>query len=161
MKGKIFLIIYLINKTKILFLIGINILLAYNLYANNDVLTFFEDIKESKLTKRGLVYNIFAEAKEINRINIKKFFILNKEEVMSNYIFYRNGLFKTKGLEIDFKKAYFLEGNFIMKNIQGKYNKKRFKAKKAIFKYSTLELENLYISENGKKYKKLKYILKF
>lgn len=48
MKDKLLLIIYLINKTKI-FLIGINILLAYNLYANNDTLVIFEGIEEKNL----------------------------------------------------------------------------------------------------------------
>lgn len=79
---------------------------------------------------------------------------------MRESIFYTNGTLKTKDLKIDFKKAYFLEGNFIMNNAKGKYNKKEFTSEKAIYKYSTIEFQNLYISENGKNSKKLKYILK-
>ncbi len=153
------MIIYLINKSKI-FLIGINILLAYNLYANNDTLVTFEGIEEKKLTTNGLKYKISASTKKINPTNIKKILILNKEKIMSESIFYTNGALKTKNLEIDFEKAYFLEGNFIMNNAKGKYNKKEFTSEKAIYKYSIIEFENLYISENGKNFKKLKYILK-
>ena len=134
------------------------ILLAYMSYASDNFNIKINGVRENKINEKGLIYKITAQTKDLKFDKIKKnFFFFNKEEVISNSIYYTNGYFETKDLKIDFKKAYFLEGNFIMINTLGKYKDQEFKSFKSIFKYTRLDLENVFITIERKKYKKLKY----
>ena len=69
----------------------------------------FNNIIEHKINNEKLIYRITAKTKEVNNKNLKKSFsILSKEKMISENIFYTNGLFETKQMKIEFQKGYFL-----------------------------------------------------
>ena len=116
------------------------------------------DVIEYKINNENVVYKITAQSKIINVQNLKKsLFLLSKEDVVANNIFYTNGIFEAKDMKINFKKAYFLEGKFIMLDNIGNYKNSYFQSKKTIFTTEKLEFEDLFISIENKQYKKLKY----
>lgn len=118
------------------------------------------DLVEYKMNDKKLIYKISAEKKTLNNQNLKKSFLfLNKENLISNNIYYSNGVFETKDMKIEFKKAYFLEGNFVMIETNGFYKEYKFNSNKTTFKHDKLELENTLIKIDEKQYKKLKYML--
>lgn len=117
------------------------------------------DIKEYKITEEKIVYKITAESKNINLKKLKKFKFYNKEKVIAESSYYLNGNLSTKELEIDFSKGYFLEGNFIMYALIGRYKNIKFKAEKAIFTKKRLKLDKVFIISDDKKYRKIKYTL--
>lgn len=117
------------------------------------------DIQEYKITKEKVLYRIDAKSKNISYKKLKKFRFYNKEKLISNSSYYLNGEFNSENLNIKFRKAYFLEGKFIMLDVAGKYKNSPFKAKKAIYTKKDLKFKNVFITLNGKKYRKIKYSL--
>lgn len=118
----------------------------------------FNNIIEHKINNEKLIYRITAKTKEVNNQNLKKDFIfVRKEEIISNNIFYTNGIFEAKNIKIEFKKGYFLEGDFVMIDTAGFYKENEFQSKKTIFKFNSLDFEDVFIKLNDKQYKKLKY----
>lgn len=117
-----------------------------------------ENLTEYKVLGENIVLKITAEKKVINNKDLKKIlFFLNKEEIISNKMYYENGIFEAKDINIKFKKGYFLENNFIMIDCIGKYKENNFQSKKTIFKYDKLEFENVFIRIENQDFKKLKY----
>ena len=86
-------------------------------------------------------------------------YLLLVNMVQLKNIFYTNGIFETKDIKIIFKKAYFLESNFVMIDATGNYKNINFESKKVIFKYNKLEFEDSFIKLEEKQFKKLKYTL--
>lgn len=120
------------------------------------------DLIEYKMNDKNIVYKITAEKKITNNQDLKKTLLfINKEDIVSNNLYYINGIFESKDMKIEFKKAYFLEGNFIMIDTNGFYKENIFQSKKTIFKLTHLELENVIINIENKLYKKLKYIITY
>ena len=119
-----------------------------------------ENLTEYKVLGENVVLKITAEKKVINNKDLKKIlFFLNKEEIISNKMYYENGIFEAKDINIKFKKGYFLENNFIMIDCIGKYKENDFQSKKTIFKYDKLEFENVFIMIENREFKKLKYFI--
>jgi len=118
------------------------------------------NIEEYKITKEKVLYKIEAKSKNINYKKLKKFRFFNKEKIVSNSSYYLNGKFSSKDLKIDFKKAYFLEGKFVMLEPKGFYKTNPFNAKKAIFSKKDLFLKNVNIKLGKRKYRKFKYKIK-
>lgn len=117
-----------------------------------------ENLTEYKVLGENIVLKITAEKKVINNKDLKKIlFFLNKEDIVSDKIYYENGTFESKDIKIKFKKGYFLENNFIMIDCAGKYKENSFQSKKTIFKYDKLEFENVFIMIENQEFKKLKY----
>lgn len=117
-----------------------------------------ENLTEYKVLGENIVLKITAEKKVINNKDLKKIlFFLNKEEIISNKMYYEKGIFEAKDINIKFKKGYFLENNFIMIDCIGKYKENNFQSKKTIFKYDKLEFENVFIRIENQDFKKLKY----
>lgn len=118
------------------------------------------DLIEYKMNDKKLIYKITAEKKTINNQNLKNSFLfLNKENLISNNLYYSNGIFETKDMKIEFKKAYFLEGNFVMIDSLGNYKNTYFKSKKIIFNNDKLDFENVFINFENKESKKLKHTI--
>lgn len=136
------------------------LLLFYPLFLFSSTSIKLDDIEEYKITENRVLYKIEAKSKNIHYKKFKKFRFFNKEKIVSNSSYYLNGSFSSKDLEISFKKAYFLEGNFIMLESKGKYKTNPFKAKKAIFSRSDLFLKNVRIRLGNRNYKKFKYKIK-
>jgi hypothetical protein len=118
-----------------------------------------EEVEEYKITKNKIEYKITANSKNINPKKLKKFKFYNKEKVIAKSSYYLNGKLSTKYLKVNFQKGYFLEGNFIMLDLEGNYKKILFKAKRAVFTKNKLNFKNVFITLNGKKYRKIKYSL--
>lgn len=117
-----------------------------------------ENLTEYKISEQNVILKITAEKKIINNQDLKKvLFFVNKEEIVSNKIYYENGFFEAKDMQIEFKKGYFLEGVFIMIDSLEKYKESNFQSKKTIFKYDKLEFEDVFIKIENKEFKKLKY----
>lgn len=135
--------------------------LAYTfLYASVDLNMNIQEVLEQRLNKNGLLYKITANSKTLNYQNLKKnLFFSNKERIVSKNLYYTNGLFETKDINIYFQKAYFFQGDFIMLNAKGLYKSSNFNAEKIIYKQNRLNFKNVFISLDGKKYRKLKYSL--
>lgn len=136
------------------FILFDNLFAEFNIKINNLV--------EYKIYEDEIVYKITAKTKEVNNKNLKKSFsILSKEKMISENIFYTNGLFETKQMKIEFQKGYFLEGYFVMIDTNGFYKENEFKSEKTIYKSKQLDFENLFITIENKLYKKLKYSIFF
>lgn len=118
------------------------------------------NIQEYKITQEKTEYKIEAITKNISYKKLKKFRFYNKDKIASNSSYYLDGNFSTKILNIDFKKAYYLEGKFIMLNLKGKYKDITFFAKKAIYFKDNLTLKNTNLRNGKKKYRKYTYKLK-
>lgn len=132
------------------FILFDNLFAEFNIKINN--------IVEHKINDEKLIYKITAQTKDINNQNLRKNFTFStKEEVISRNIFYTNGIFEAKNIKIEFKKGYFLEGDFVMIDTAGFYKENEFQSKKTIFKYNSLDFEDVFIKLNDKQYKKLKY----
>jgi hypothetical protein len=116
-------------------------------------------LNEYKMNTNGIIYKITAQTKILNYQEIKKKIIINKEDLVSKHIYYLNGTFETHDFNATFKKAYFLEGNFIMLDTFGNFNKNNFKSKKIIFKNTNIEFIDITINSENKTTKKLKYTI--
>ena len=119
-----------------------------------------QDVVEHKLDEKRVIFKISAQSKEMNYKNLEKTFLFfNKHQMVSNNIFYSNGFFETKDMKISFKKAYFLEGNFVMLDTQGIIENKKFQSKKSIYKYNKIDFENIFITIENKNFRKINYSL--
>ncbi|UTJ05773.1 hypothetical protein [Arcobacter roscoffensis] len=135
------------------------LLLCFPLFLFAELKIVLNDIKEYKVTEDKIVYKISANSKNINPIKFNKFRFFNKEKIVSNSSFYLNGKFSIEDTKIDFTKAYFLEGKFVMLNPKGIYKRTTFKAQKAIYFKNKLTFSNVYITIKNKRYRKIKYVL--
>ena len=86
--------------------------------------------------------------------------VFNKEKIIANSSYYLDGSFSKKDLNIKFKKAYFLEGNFIMLDAIGRYKNIKFKSKKINYYQNSLFFKEVFLFNKEKKFRKLKYELK-
>jgi hypothetical protein len=117
----------------------------------------FNGINEFKIDDKEIRYLIKAESKNIKADNIKNFRFYNKQEIISNSSYYENGNFKTKYIDINFKKAYFIEGNFIMTDTKGVVKNNDFSSEKVTYKFNSIDFKNVLIKIDKTTYKKLKY----
>lgn len=119
----------------------------------------FNNIKEYKINKKNVLYTIESDIKKIDLKKLKRFKFFNKEQVASKASFYENGVFQNKDMTLNFKKAYYLEGNFIMKNIRGDINKYKIEAKKATYTRKSIILERVFIYINNRRMRKIKFTI--
>ena len=81
-----------------------------------------------------LIYNLQAKK---HLLSLKKgdipFFIFNTKKYMLKHNFYKDGEFKYKTININFKKAYILNKKVVMFDINGTAKYGKIKAKEAIF----------------------------
>lgn len=146
------------NKLLILNIIFLLIILKLNLFAQFNIK--LENITEYKMDDKKLIYKITAKEKNIKNLKSSKSLIFfNKEKLVSENIFYSNGTFDIKDVNIKFEKAYFLEGKFIMINVKGNYIKTEFISQKVVYEREKLQLKNSLIIDEKSKKKKIDYIL--
>jgi hypothetical protein len=119
----------------------------------------FNGINEFKIDDKEIRYLIKAESKNIKADNIKNFRFYNKQEIISNSSYYENGNFKTKYIDINFKKAYFLEGNFIMIDTKGIINNGDFNSEKVVYKFNSVDFKNVLITIDKTRFRKLRYTI--
>lgn len=135
------------------------LLFTTTLFSNTKIT--LENIQEYKITKEKTLYKISAKIKKIDYKKQKKFKFYNKEKVISNSSYYLDGKFESGDLNMNFEKAYFLEGKFIMINTKGKYKNSPFKSKKAIYSRKDLLLKEVFITIEKRNYRKIKYKIVF
>ena len=144
-------------KANFLILKILVVLFTTNVLASTKIT--LHDIEEYKVNNKKVMFKITAQSKNIDYQKLKKFRVYNKEKVISNASYYLNGKFSTKDLQLDFKKAYFLEGNFVMHKLNGFFKNSPLRAKKAVFSGNNLFLKEVFIEINNIKYRKIKYNL--
>lgn len=120
----------------------------------------FEDINEYKINNEKVDFIIEAKIKKIDLQRIKKFKLYNKESLISTSSYYEDGMILKKDLRLNFKKAYFLEGNFIMNDISGEIKDITLNGKKAVLKKEEIVFDNVLIKQHEIKRKKLKATFK-
>jgi len=120
---------------------------------------YFEDIKESLLSKNGLQYQIKAEQKIVNLKKIKKSYIIFQKQYVKDHNYYLNGTFYQKDIQIKFKKGYFLEGSFFMIQCESNFKEMSIKAPKAKYSKNNIEFQNVQIIKNKKHFRKVRYIV--
>ena len=118
----------------------------------------FEDVSEYRINEAKVDFIIEAKTKKIDLERIKKFKLYNKESLISSSSYYENGVILKKDLRLNFKKAYFLEGNFIMNDISGKIKDISLNGKKATLKKEEIVFDNVLIKQKDSKRKKIKAI---
>ena len=95
----------------------------------------FSNIKEisfdNDVSKK---YIIYAKKKIINFKELKKFNLFNKKKIIPQNLYYEDGYINKFNKKIFFKKGYFLEGIFYMKNVQFDINNIHYDAKEANLK---------------------------
>jgi hypothetical protein len=138
-----------------IFFIFFYLFLSSSLIFSNEII--FNDINEFKMNEKEVRYIIKAESKNIRTDKLKNFKFYNKQDVLSNSSYYENGNFKTKYIDINFKKAYFLEGNFIMTDTKGVVKNNDFSSEKVTYKFNSIDFKNVLIKIDKTTYRKLKY----
>ena len=138
-----------------IFFIFFYLFLSSSLTFSSEII--FNGINEFKIDDKEIRYLIKAESKNIKADKIKDFRFYNKQEIISNSSYYENGNFKTKYIDINFKKAYFLEGNFIMTDTKGVVKNNDFSSEKVTYKFNSIDFKNVLIKVDKTTYKKLKY----
>lgn len=116
----------------------------------------FEDIKEYKITTKKVDYIIEAKLKKIDLDKLKKFKFFNKKNIISNSSYYENGHLQKDSFFINFKKGYFLEGNFIMENISAINGTQKIVGEKAILKKDEVSFNKVFVYDNNKRVRKIK-----
>ncbi|MGA1941435.1 hypothetical protein [Arcobacter sp. YIC-310] len=116
----------------------------------------FNKIEEFKINQENILYIIKADIKHVDLKKLKKFKFFNKEQIISQASFYEKGTFIKENIKLHFKKAYFLEGDFIMKNIKGKINNYKIEAKKATYTSTDIILEKAFVIIDNKRVRRLK-----
>lgn len=138
-----------------IFFIFFYLFLSSSLTFSSEII--FNGINEFKIDDKEIRYLIKAESKNIKADKIKDFRFYNKQEIISNSSYYENGNFKTKYIDINFKKAYFLEGNFIMTDTKGVVKNNDFSSEKVTYKFNSIDFKNVLIKIDKTTYRKLKY----
>ena len=121
----------------------------------------YKNIKEFKINLDEVQYVIEAKEKKVDYDKLGKFRFFNKEKIISNSSYYTDGKFLKKNIYISFDKAYFLEGMFIMHNIQGNLGGKKISGKKAIYFKNKINFNKVYLYDNKKRIRKISYIYHF
>ena len=118
----------------------------------------FENIKEYKITTTKVEYILSAKIKKVDFDKLKKFRFFNKKNVISNASFYENGTLQKSNFVIDFKKGYFLEGDFFMEDISAQNGQNKIIGKKAILKKDKLIFNKVYLYQNNRKLRKINLV---
>ncbi len=116
-----------------------------------------QSINELRVNQDKIAYKIQAKSKSISSNTKSLNLFLNKEKFASEHSFYLDGNLSAKDLFVSFKKAYFLEGKFIMLEVKGSYKDNVFSAPKASFTHKKLNLQNCFIRSKDKKARRLKH----
>lgn len=116
-----------------------------------------KDIEERLFTTSGLAYIIIANQKIFDLTKIKKIHLFNRKRIMSDSVFYKDGVFKIKNAEVSFEKGYFLDGEFIMINCSSNYNNSFIRSKMAKYKKTHIEFSGVVLKKDTKIYHKFKY----
>lgn len=135
------------------------LLLLLTLYAHSQSIVF-EDILEKKITTSGVAYIIKAQERVIyNSSPIK--FLFGKHRYMSKNLYYKNGSFMKKDILINFKKAYWLEGKFYMKDCSGLFDEYHFKSKETIYSAAKLAFKKILYNHENQYYSNYIYYYNF
>lgn len=110
-------------------------------------------------TTQGLSYLLEAQEKIIDNKLLKKLNFFNRKKIIANSIYYRDGVFRKKNIDINFKRGYFYEGAFYMHDCYSSKNEDYIKAKRAKYMGSYIEFSDVMMKKNSKKYRKYKYTL--
>ncbi len=91
-------------------------------------------LKNYYLKDGQVIYNLSAK-KYIISLNKNSFplLIFDTNHYMLKYNFYKNGKFKYKTINLNFKKAYILDKKVVMFGVVGKAKYGKIRAKEAIF----------------------------
>lgn len=121
-------------------------------------------ITQYLLTCKGVSYSISSKKRFIkyNKKNIDIFQILkNKKKYVSNASYYLNGVFETKNVVINFKKAFWLEGILYLEECKGKLPSYGvFSAIEIRFKTNIYYFKTIKYKKNNKLFIKHNFILK-
>lgn len=121
----------------------------------------FENIKEYKITTKKVEYILTAKIKKVDFDKLKKFRFFNKKNIISNASYYEKGTLQKNDFVINFKKGYFLEGDFFMEDISAQNGQNKIIGKKAILKKDKLIFDKVYLYQNNRKLRKIKLIYDF
>lgn len=119
----------------------------------------FEGVKEQVFTQNGLQYILQAKKKTIDYKKLGKIRLFNSKNIVSQLLYYNQGVFHQKNLKISFEKAYFYEGNLYMQECYTQLEDGYIKAKTAIYRTKYIEYKDVSMEQSKKKYHKFKYIL--
>jgi len=143
------------KKTRItFFFIYITLICFTPLYANS--LTF-EGIKERRFSQKNLEYILQADKKTIDYKNLRKINFFNRKKIVADSIYYENGTLFQKNLQVNFKRAYFYEGNLHMQECYTKLSNGFIQATTAIYKKKYIEFQDVVMKQDDKKYRKFTY----
>ena len=143
------------KKTKILFFF-ISIALSSFSLLHASGLTF-EGIKERKFSKKKLEYILRAQKKIIDYKNLRKINLFNRKKTVADSLYYENGTLFQKNIQVNFKRAYFYEGDFYMQECYTKLSNGFIQAKTAIYKKRYIEYKDVLMEQDNKKYRKFTY----
>lgn len=116
----------------------------------------FKNIYEKKLTNHDISYSIKAQKRVFKEANVVNF-LVNKHKFVMQNLYYENGSFIKKNVFIEFKKAYWLEGKFYMKECNGVLEEAMFKSKEAIYENENLIFKNIFYQKDNKYFSNYKY----
>ena len=137
-------------KLKFIFLI-----VPFFLSANKLVL---QNIQEREFSPNSLVYILNANRKIIKFEKLRHFSLFNRKRIVSEAIYYENGTLHQKDISIDFKRAYFYEGNLYMHNCYATLKDGYIKSEDAIYQRTDIKFTKLVMKKKNKMYHKFKYI---
>lgn len=116
-----------------------------------------EYLEERKFDTKGLIYLLKAEQKTTDFDKLKKLNLFNRKHIISNAIYYDNGTLYKKNIKVDFKRAYFFEGDLHMENCYSFFEGATIKAKFAVYKKTHIEFKDLILKKDNVTYHKFKY----
>ena len=119
-----------------------------------------KDLQVREFTTSGLSYILEADQKTIDTTVLKKLNLFNRKKIVANSVYYTDGVFNKKNIKVTFKRGYFLEGVFYMKDCYSSNGKDYIKSKTAKYMGSFIEFSGVMMKKNNKQYRKYKYIVK-
>jgi len=119
------------------------------------------DLNNYYLEGGKLIYNISAKK---HLLSLKKgdipLFILNTNSYMLKHNFYKDGKFKYKHLDLNFKKGYILNHKVFMFDVNGTTKYGKIKAKEAIFNKDKIVFKKCEYNTPKRVYRRRELILK-
>ena len=109
----------------------------------------FKGISEHTFTNSGLTRKIIAKKKIIDYKKLQKIRLLGRKKNVSESIYYLDGTFHKKGIQIDFKRGYFYEGKFFMQGCEMQNKDSFVKAQNAVVQEEFVEFKKLFLVQKG------------
>jgi len=143
--------------------LGMKIFLFLSLFTSHTMATkiIYSDISEELYHNNSLYVTIKAHTKIDNIEEDISTLFLNRKKYISKHFYYENGFISHSMYQIYFNRMFIYGKNIYMNEVEGRFFKYKFHAKKAVIYRDRIFFSHIFFESKNKKGSRLKFIYYF